>query len=41
MGRDWYEKQGKYLTKLNTFHDFIDVAEHLVSTGGRKRVNSR
>ena len=33
MGRDWYEKQGKYLTKLNTFHDFIDVAEHLVSTG--------
>ena len=33
MGRDWYEKQGKYLTKLNTFHDFIDVAEHLVATG--------
>ena len=33
LGRDWYEKQGKYLTKLNTFYDFIDVAEHLVSTG--------
>lgn len=33
MGREWYEKQGKYLTKLNTFRDFIDVAEHLVSTG--------
>ena len=33
MGREWYEKQGKYFTKLNTFHDFIDVAEHLVSTG--------
>ena len=33
LGRDWYEKQGKYLTKLNTFHDFIDVAEHLAATG--------
>jgi oligopeptidase B len=33
MGREWYEKQGKYLTKLNTFYDFIDVAEHLISTG--------
>jgi oligopeptidase B len=33
MGREWYEKQGKYFTKLNTFYDFIDVAEHLVSTG--------
>ena len=25
----WYEKEGKYLTKKNTFNDFVDVAEHL------------
>ena len=31
MGRAWYEKEGKYLTKKNTFNDFVDVAEHLVS----------
>ncbi|HWA57976.1 MAG TPA: S9 family peptidase [Gemmatimonadales bacterium] len=29
MGRRWYD-QGKMLHKLNTFHDFIDVAEELV-----------
>ena len=29
MGREWYEKDGKYLTKRNTFTDFIDVADHL------------
>jgi len=23
MGRYWYEKEGKYLNKLNTFHDFV------------------
>ncbi len=33
MGRHWYEKEGKYLTKKNTFNDFVDVAEHLVATG--------
>ena len=33
LGRDWYEKMGKYTTKMNTFHDFIDVAESLVATG--------
>tara|TARA_B100001142_G_scaffold329410_1_gene392599 strand:+ start:1317 stop:2951 length:1635 start_codon:yes stop_codon:yes gene_type:complete len=33
MGRYWYEKEGKYLKKKNTFHDFVDVAEHLVTTG--------
>ena len=32
MGRYWYEDQGKYLTKLNTFHDFIDCAQFLVDT---------
>lgn len=29
MGRDWYE-QGKLRRKMNTFTDFVDVAEHLV-----------
>ena len=33
MGRHWYEKEGKYLAKKNTFNDFVDVAEHLVATG--------
>lgn len=29
MGRHWYD-QGKMLNKMNTFTDFIDVAEHLI-----------
>ena len=29
MGRPWYD-DGKMMKKLNTFHDFIDCAEHLV-----------
>ena len=33
MGREWYEKQGKYLTKKNTFFDFVDVAHGLVAKG--------
>lgn len=33
MGRYWYEKEGKYLKKKNTFNDFVDVAEHLTATG--------
>jgi oligopeptidase B len=32
MGRDWYEG-GKMFNKWNTFHDFIDVGEHLVRAG--------
>ena len=32
----WYEKQGKYLTKRNTFTDFVDVATSLVDTGVAK-----
>ncbi|GJM07918.1 MAG: oligopeptidase B [Lysobacteraceae bacterium] len=32
MGRHWYE-QGRLLNKLNTFHDFIDVAKGLVEIG--------
>jgi oligopeptidase B len=28
LGRAWYEN-GRQLSKKNTFHDFIDVAEHL------------
>lgn len=31
-GRAWYE-DGRLENKSNTFHDFIDVAEHLVSEG--------
>ena len=30
MGRDWYE-DGKLLKKKNTFTDFIDCAEHLIT----------
>lgn len=29
MGRQWYD-DGKMMKKMNTFHDFIDVAEFLV-----------
>lgn len=32
MGREWYEN-GKLLKKKNTFTDFINVGEHLVSEG--------
>lgn len=36
LGRPWYE-DGKKLTKLNTFNDFIDVTKGLVEQGyGRK-----
>ena len=30
MGRYWYEEEGKYLNKRNTFQDFISCAEHLI-----------
>ncbi len=30
-GERWYD-QGRYLNKMNTFNDFIDVAEHFVKT---------
>jgi len=33
MGRHWYEEQGKYLNKRNTFTDFITCAEHLIDQG--------
>jgi oligopeptidase B len=34
MGRhNWYEKGGKYLTKMNTFLDFADCAQYLISQG--------
>jgi len=33
MGRYWYEEEGKYLMKRNTFSDFIACAEHLVDNG--------
>ena len=32
MGRAWYDN-GKQLKKMNTFTDFIDVADHLIETG--------
>ena len=31
MGRTWYEEQGKYLQKLNTFNDFADCAKYLIA----------
>lgn len=33
MGRTWYEDQGKYLNKRNTFMDFISCAETLHARG--------
>lgn len=33
MGRAWYEIGAKYLTKRNTFSDFIASAEYLVESG--------
>ncbi|MEE9439038.1 MAG: S9 family peptidase [Saprospiraceae bacterium] len=30
LGRQWYE-DGKFLNKINTFTDFIDVGQHLVN----------
>lgn len=33
MGKAWYEDDGKYLTKLNTFSDFINCGQHLVKEG--------
>jgi oligopeptidase B len=32
MGKEWHE-QGRMMAKMNTFHDFIDVADHLVRKG--------
>jgi oligopeptidase B len=32
-GRAWYEVQGKYHTKRNTFYDFISCAEYLIKAG--------
>jgi oligopeptidase B len=33
MGRSWYEDEGKYLNKLNTFEDFGACARHLINKG--------
>lgn len=33
MGRYWYEEEGKFLTKKNTFEDFVDCGQHLVDLG--------
>jgi oligopeptidase B len=35
MGRPWYD-DGKMMKKMNTFNDFIDVAEYLVKSGYTK-----
>jgi oligopeptidase B len=32
MGKEWHE-QGRMMTKMNTFTDFVDVADHLVKNG--------
>ncbi|WP_159800764.1 S9 family peptidase [Arthrobacter zhaoguopingii] len=39
MGRTWYE-QGKKLNKKNTFTDFVDATDHLVTSGwvDRRRI---
>ncbi len=36
MGRQWYD-DGKMMHKMNTFTDFIDVADHLVREGYTSR----
>ena len=36
MGRYWYEEEGKYLNKRNTFSDFIACAEYLVENNFTK-----
>jgi oligopeptidase B len=36
MGRQWYD-DGKMMRKMNTFTDFIDVAQHLVREGYTSR----
>ena len=36
MGRGWYD-DGKMMQKMNTFTDFIDVADHLVREGYTSR----
>ena len=36
MGKKWHD-QGRMLTKMNTFTDFIDVAEHLEKKGWAKK----
>lgn len=33
MGRSWYEDEGKYLKKKNTFTDFADCAKEMVKRG--------
>lgn len=33
MGRAWYEDGAKFLTKKNTFFDFVDCAKYLCDTG--------
>lgn len=33
LGREWYEVGGKYLTKRNTFSDYIACAESLIEKG--------
>lgn len=33
MGRSWYEDEGKYLSKMNTFTDFGACAKMLIDTG--------
>lgn len=37
MGRAWYEREGKLLTKRNTFTDFVDCANALLDAGWAER----
>lgn len=31
-GKSWHEDEGRYLTKKNTFNDFVDCADHLLKS---------
>jgi oligopeptidase B len=37
LGREWYEAQGKLLTKRNTFEDFFACGQHLLDTNWARK----
>lgn len=41
LGRPWYEEQGKYLGKKNTFNDFVDVARWLTDESTQKAASDK
>ena len=38
LGRKWYQTEGKYLTKCNTFDDFVDCAKFLRAQGFASKI---